>query len=247
MNLFYFPDLQQGERVVELISEEVQHIVKVLRNGPGAEFIATNGQGWAFRLNILEANRNSIRCEVLNEKRYPKLPHHNLHVGIGVLRLRDRLEFAIEKAVELGVGGIHLIQAHRSERSHFKLDRLDAISASAMKQSLQVYKPSVYVHHSLESFLKGFDGSVIAAHELSSSPIQHHVKPDLLDEQVAILVGPEGGFSERETELMESHQIPLVSLGPIRMRAETAAIKLISIINSATIQADGLQLYNDPV
>ncbi len=247
MNLFYFPDLQHGDDITEFKSDEVQHIVKVLRNGPGDELLATNGKGWAFRLKILETSKKSIRCEVLNSKLYERLPHHNLHIGFGVLRLRDRLEFAIEKAVELGVGCIHLIQADRSERSKLKPDRLDAIAASAMKQSLQVYKPDVAIHNSLDAFLKTFSGTVIAAHEMSVDPIQKYLKPGILDDKLAILVGPEGGFSDRETETLESRKIPMVSLGPIRMRAESAVVKLISIVNNAAAKSDGLQLYKDPV
>lgn len=247
MNLFYFPDLKQGDAIVELKSDEVQHIVKVLRNGPGDELLATNGQGLAFRLKILEASKKAIRCEVLNSKLYDRLPHHKLHIGLGILRLRDRLEFAIEKAVELGVGGIHLIMTDRSERSKIKLDRLDAIAASAMKQSLQVYKPELHLHNSVEDFVGSFKCAIIAAHELSTNPIQKLLNPDILDQKLALLIGPEGGFSERETEILESKDVPLVSLGPIRMRAETAVVKMISIVNSIAAEADGLQLYKDPV
>jgi len=247
MNLFYFPDLKQGESLVEIRTDEVQHIVKVLRNGPGDELLATNGQGWVFRLKILVASKKAIQCEVLNSKLYDRLPHHKLHIGLGILRLRDRLEFAIEKAVELGVGGIHLIAADRSERSKIKLDRLDAIVASAMKQSLQVYKPVLYLHNSVDEFLATFSGAVIAAHELSTDPIQKLLKSDMLNQELALLIGPEGGFSERETEILESKHVPLVSLGPIRMRAETAVVKLISIVNSTASEANGLQLYTDPV
>ena len=247
MNLFYFPDIKHGETIVDLKSDEVQHITKVLRNGPGDEMIATNGEGWAFRLRIVGVSKKAIRCDVLNSKLYDRLPHHNLHIGFGILRLRDRLEFAIEKAVELGVGGIHLINADRSERSNIKLDRLDAIAASAMKQSLQVYKPELFLHNSLDAFLKSFSGNIIAAHEMSVDPIQKQLKSDMLDDKLAILIGPEGGFSDRETGNLESKEIPLASLGPIRMRAETAVVKLISIVNNAAAQADGLQLYKDPV
>lgn len=247
MNLFYFPDLKQGDTIVELKSDEVQHIVKVLRNGPGDELLATNGQGWAFRLKILTASKKAIQCEVLNCKIYDRLPHHKLHLGLGVLRLRDRLEFAIEKAVELGVGSIHLIMADRSERSKIKLDRLDAIAASAMKQSLQVYKPELYLHNCLDEFLASFEGTIIAAHELSTDPIQKLLKSEILDKEIAVLIGPEGGLSQRETEILESQHVPLVSLGPIRMRAETAVVKLISIVNCTAAVADGLQLYKDPV
>lgn len=247
MNLFYFPDLKPDDTLVELKSDEVQHIVKVLRNGPGDELLATNGQGWAFRLKILVSTKKSIQCEVLNSKLYERLPHHKLHIGLGVLRLRDRLEFAIEKAVELGVGGIHLIMADRSERSKIKLDRLDSIAASAMKQSLQVYKPRLFLHNSLDDFMSSFSGAIIAAHELSSDPVQKLLTSDILNQDLALLIGPEGGFSERETAILESKHVPLVSLGPIRMRAETAVVKLISIVNSTAAIADGLQLYKDPV
>lgn len=247
MNLFYFPELKYDDAEIDLKSDEVQHIVKVLRNGPGDQFIATNGQGWVFRVVILDAGKKSIRVKMIASKKYEKLPHHNLHICFGVLRLRDRLEFAIEKAVELGVGGIHLIQTDRSERSNLKLDRLQAIAASAMKQSLQVYLPEVRIHQSVEVCLSEFDGKLIAAHEMSTSPIQSHINDQMLDKKMALFVGPEGGFSERETRLFESGSVPLVSLGPIRMRAETAVVKLISIVNSTVAVADGLQLYKDPV
>jgi 16S rRNA (uracil1498-N3)-methyltransferase len=247
MNLFYFPDLKQNDTVVDLKSDEVQHIVKVLRNGPGDELIATNGEGWAFRLKILETSKKSIRCEVLNSKLYDRLSHHNLHIGLGVLRLRDRLEFAIEKSVELGVGGIHLIITDRSERSKIKLDRLEAIASSAMKQSLQVYRPIIEIHDSLDAFLKSFSGAIIAAHEMSTAPIQQLIHPTILEQKLGLLIGPEGGFSDRETGILKAKNVPLVSLGPIRMRAETALVKLISIVNNAAAEANGLQLYKDPV
>lgn len=247
MNLFYFPELNYNDKLVELKSDEVQHIVKVLRNVRGDELIATNGGGWAFRLKILETSKKWIRCEVINSKLYDRLPHHNLHVGLGVLRLRDRLEFAIEKAVEIGVGGIHLFNADRSERSNLKLDRLEAIAAAAMKQSLQIYRPDIYIHNSLDAFLNHYEGFIIAAHEISTDPIQVYLKNSILEEKLALVVGPEGGLSERETNLLTNKGAPLVSLGPIRMRAETALIKLMSIVNNTAADSKGLQLYQYPV
>jgi 16S rRNA (uracil1498-N3)-methyltransferase len=145
-----------------------------------------------------------------------------------MIKSRERLEWLVEKSVELGVSKLILMQTERSERSHVREDRLRAIQVSAMKQCLTSWLPELVTGVPFEAVLdegKLSHQPMYIAHEKAAS------ESKMLRTETAatplLLVGPEGGFSDREVQLAVDAGAKMVSLGPRRLRAETAALAML--------------------
>lgn len=225
MQLFYHSEAEDTGQQIVFDKEESRHIVKVLRKSEGDELHLTNGKGYFFTSEIKSANPN--KCQVLlNEKKKQEpLPYH-LHLAVAPTKLNDRYEWFLEKATEIGISEITPIFCNHSERTKIKAERYEKILQSAMKQSLKAYLPMLNPAVSLSAFLeknsKGSEKKYIA-HCIETD--KRSLKSELQkNENVVILVGPEGDFSEQEVvKALENGFIP-VSLGKSRLRTETAAV-----------------------
>ena len=138
--------------------------------------------------------------------------------------MNDRYEWFLEKATEIGVSEITPIICDHSERKTIKTDRFDKIIQSAMKQSNQFYLPKLNNSVSFKDFIKTTNSDIkLIAHceETNKTSLAAIVKPN---QNITILIGPEGDFSEKEIKLaLENNYLP-VTLGNTRLRTETAAI-----------------------
>ena len=147
-------------------------------------------------------------------------------IALGFIKTRDRFEFAIEKAVEMGATSICIFDADRSERTRIKKERLKFIIQSAFKQSGRWWMPDFIHKPDLKSVLFEFpDHEMIMAHEkeVVEKPIFNSKKSKLM------LVGPEGGFSDKEVNLVKQAGGTMISLGENRLRTETAVIAFLSL------------------
>lgn len=228
MNVFYVePEHVTGSHF-ELTGQEAQHAAKVLRVREGDEIHATDGQGKRFTGNVEAVHRQSITVTITHTEVKPE-PKPQIIMALGVIKKRDRLEFAVEKAVELGASEIALFHSHHSEKTGVKLSRLESIVMSAMKQSLRLWLPKISVSDSLEEVLKKYPQcKIVMAHEKADA--SSTLKQDV-SENTLLLVGPEGGFSEKEVESVIESGGEIVSLGEYRLRAETAVVAILSRIN----------------
>lgn len=221
MNLFYAPTTDISGNSITLKGQESKHAAKALRLKIGDEIYITDGCGHLYSCEVANISKSDLTASVLNKKfEEKKSPWINLIVG--VLRKKDRLEFAIEKAVELGVDKLILFKGDHSEKHNVREDRLVNTAISAMKQSLRVYLPEIIYSKSLNEGLKSIEdiGSLVVADETSDK------ESDLNSEKstYTLIVGPEGGFSENERNLLSEKQATAYSLGEKRLRTETAAM-----------------------
>ncbi|MEX2403718.1 MAG: RsmE family RNA methyltransferase [Balneolales bacterium] len=224
MNLFYTPPEQVQEKTLNLSGDEARHAVKVLRFKVGDAIFVTDGAGSRYEGRIEVAGKNKLQVSILHKHSTPKPAE--LVLVLGLLKNRQRLEFAIEKAVELGCIKIILFKSDHSERGKVNLERLQAIAVSAMKQSLRNYLPDVQLRDSLGDAIKGFnDHTLITAHEKQKKEAPTFFE---LNKNHLALVGPEGGFSDDEIRLMEKSKGRTISLGDYRLRTETAVVALLS-------------------
>lgn len=222
MNLFYVhPDDIHGE-LIKIRDQELKHAVKVLRLKAGDQINVTDGEGTLYRCEIISIAKHRADLRVLDSKKDSReLPE--LVLCIGILKKRDRLEFAVEKAVELGVNKVVVFRGDHSEKQNVRLERLENTVLSAMKQSLRYYLPEVEIEESLQSALaKTGNGTaiILADQETTSQKIPGKFSSYFL------VVGPEGGFSSDETDILKSFDTISYSLGSKRLRTETAAITL---------------------
>lgn len=224
MNIFYAPPSQIHDKVIELTEQEAKHAIKVLRYSVGDGITVVDGLGNWYKGEVQLITDKTVRVAVRsvhNKKSRPKAI-----LGISIIKKRDRLEFAVEKAVELGVKGIAFFRGEHSVKKNLRRDRIESTVLSAMKQSLQAWLPDISMYKNLEELLAAYPNChKIAAHETMQNILQPEVVQTHKD--TLLLVGPEGGFSEQEIESMDTENVQLISLGEHRLRTETAAITLL--------------------
>ena len=231
MYLFYTPEIETKQ---ELSEEESAHCVRVLRYTKGDEILLTDGRGTTYTARITNPHPKHCAFEVISSERQQKGHPFHLHIAVAPTKNVERLEWAVEKCVEMGVDEITPLLCRFSERKTLRLDRLEKIILSAAKQSLTPYLPILNPLTPFNEFLR-----LSAQRPCSAMPFQrsglfiaHCYKDEkrLLRDcicrggDVTVLIGPEGDFSEQEVSLaLEAGYIP-VSLGNSRLRTETAAV-----------------------
>tara|TARA_R110000744_G_scaffold216768_1_gene335518 strand:- start:511 stop:1218 length:708 start_codon:yes stop_codon:yes gene_type:complete len=231
MQLFYNSDLKATDTVFTFDSNESKHIIKVLRKKIGDELWITNGEGYLFEAKIIGDSIKQCEIELISSKKtHPK--SHWLHMVVAPTKMNDRFEWFLEKVTEIGVDEITPIICDRSERKILKLDRMQRVIESAMKQSLQTYLPKLNEPVSLSEFLeKPTTGLQFIAHCEDSE--RHELKRRVVaDQDITILIGPEGDFTPNEIKSALSKGYAPVAMGKTRLRTETAAIVACTIVAS---------------
>ena len=227
MNIFYASPEQISTNHIELSGEEAKHAAKVLRYQQGDSITVVDGEGGWYEGRVSRILRDAMHIEV-DSKTDRKKPAPDRTIAMGIIKKRDRLEFAVEKAVELGASEIVLFRGEHSVKQNVRGDRLQSTVLAAMKQSLRAWLPEVTVCSSLKEVLQRFGNKkILVARQSEEGPIGI---PDPLKEPFDLLltVGPEGGLSEDEISLLKRHEATYVSLGKNRLRTETAVVAFLS-------------------
>ncbi|PWL37694.1 16S rRNA (uracil(1498)-N(3))-methyltransferase [Flagellimonas aquimarina] len=234
MQLFYNPSLDNSFKQFFFPSEESKHILKVLRKKEGDILHITNGKGYLFKAEILDADIRKCKAQIISvEKSIPK--RYSLHLAVAPTKMNERYEWFLEKATEIGIDEITPVICEHSERKTIKLERMERVLQSAMKQSLQTHLPRLNPAVSYKEFMsQKLSGLKFIAHcdEGEKMELKRRVAAD---KDIIILIGPEGDFSKTEIDFAYTKGFVPVSLGNNRLRTETAAIvacTTVSIINS---------------
>jgi 16S rRNA (uracil1498-N3)-methyltransferase len=225
MNLFYHPEAALGATVL-LDPQEALHITKVFRKRDGDKVEFTDGMGTLYSAElVVEGKKTSARFMEIVRKDDVE---HPLQLAVCPTKNNERLEWFVEKAVEIGIGRILLVEAEHSERVHLKLDRLHKIAVSAMKQSLKLRLPEIVPIESFNDVVNQ------CATEIKCIAHCYDTEKKLLrdallkNSSATILIGPEGDFSKKEVEQAVQNGFIPVSLGTSRLRTETAALVAVS-------------------
>lgn len=227
MNLFYQPGIPQG--VHHLDVDESHHAVKVLRKRTGDSLEITDGQGHFYDVRIEQADPGKCTFQILNS-RHIAPRRFSISLAIAPTKNMDRMEWFVEKAVEIGIEQIQFMLCKNSERKTIKLDRIQKIAVSAMKQSGQCWLPKIYDIKSFTESLPVKANQKFICYVDSSNPL--HLK-SLAEpnKNYWVLIGPEGDFRADELELAISNGFLKASLGPTRLRTETAALTACQTLN----------------
>ena len=229
MHLF-LTDTTQGPYAT-LPSDESKHCIRVLRMQLGDELHVTSGDGTLCRARIVDPDPSACQVEILE-----RLPNYNarpfqLHIAVAPTKNNARLEWFVEKAVEIGVDRITPIICRHSERLSLNTGRLHKIALSAMKQSLQAKLPQIDPPTPLEHLLN---------EPLPSCPLvcyctgnDRHTLHQFYTpgSDALVLIGPEGDFSPDEINKCLALGFQPVTLGTNRLRTETAALYALTAIN----------------
>jgi 16S rRNA (uracil1498-N3)-methyltransferase len=225
--LFYAPPGAFRDGIVELPDDEARHMTKVLRHRVGDEVVVVDGVGGTHRVKLMSTDRRAVTGEVVSTERLVGEPGISVVVGLGVIKNSGRFETFVEKAVELGVTRIVPLITEHSEHGRIRENRLENIMIAAMKQSGRSRLPELESPRELGEVLRASTEPLrLLCHEgggVSASLTELLAgRESPLD--TIVLVGPEGGFSEGEVEVARGAGWEIVSLGPRRLRAETAAM-----------------------
>lgn len=223
MNIFYSPTSLISSNSLKLTGQEAKHATRVLRLRSGDQIHVTDGVGKLYHCSVSEVQKNDVVCTILDtEVEERKSPF--VTVVIGLIKKRDRLEFAVEKCVELGVDKIVVFRGDHSEKGNVRLDRLESTALSAMKQSLRVFLPNVSFAENLADAIESSKVSTTLIY--ADETLDEKVSQSNLDSNLMLVVGPEGGFSESERNVLKNQGGIPYSLGDKRLRTETAAVTI---------------------
>ncbi|MCU0471707.1 MAG: 16S rRNA (uracil(1498)-N(3))-methyltransferase [Arcicella sp.] len=222
MNIFYEPKIKE---TLKLNEEESRHAIKVLRLSAGDLLHVVDGKGGFYKCQVKVAHEKKCEVKITEEQQQFGLNNFYTHLIISPTKNLDRIEWMVEKCVEIGIDEISFIQSRYSERKEVKIARIEKIAIGAMKQSLKAYLPKINEMISWKEFLKKDYSETfkMIAHleEGDRKLIQHVAKPN---EKYAVLIGPEGDFSNEEIKQSIEKGFQPVTLGSSRLRTETAGL-----------------------
>ena len=231
MHLFF--STQNEDRLATLPEDEARHCVQVLRHQVGDQIHWVDGMGAFFSGRIIETGKKSCVLEI-EHKEFPYQPNPiEVHIAIAPTKNIARFEWFLEKATEIGIGTITPLHCEHSERKRIREDRLTKVLLSAMKQSIKAFLPKLNPLTPFDSFIKQ---TINYSHEKYIAHCHSSSLPDLKKRYTSgknaiVLIGPEGDFSQTEIERALEGGFAEVSLGPSRLRTETAGIVACHTIN----------------
>jgi 16S rRNA (uracil1498-N3)-methyltransferase len=217
MHRFYTPELTLEFSHLTLSEAESKHAVQVMRLLNDQQIELFNGKGLSAISTVIDNHpkRCSVRIDQRNE--HPK--ENQIHIAIAPTKNMERLEWFVEKATEIGITEISLILCQNSERREVKIERIEKILISAVKQSGRYFVPTLHPIVKWTDFLKKNPKGLIA-HCRSGE------KKKIADfsENHLIVIGPEGDFTQEEIHAAINLGYSPISLGETRLRTETAAL-----------------------
>lgn len=229
MHVFYTPDILSTK---ELPEEEAGHCLRVLRLATGDKITLTDGKGYFYEAEIAAHTNKKCEVNILSSTLQEPLWKGHIQVALAPTKNMDRMEWLVEKMTEIGIDEISFLNCRFSERKVIKLERINKIVVSAVKQSLKARMPRVDEMADFNRFVKQDFGT-------AQKFIAHCYEQDkqlLKDTMTAgsdavVLIGPEGDFSEEEVGMAIDNGFVPISLGPSRLRTETAALAACHIMN----------------
>ena len=217
-----FIGLVQDSRAL-LTPEESWHCSKVLRKKVGDQIHVIDGYGNFYEGQLEIVSEKQCQAKVISGPVLQKRKPYFLHLAIAPTKQMDRIEWMVEKAVEIGIDEISFIQCKNSERVVIKTERIHKIVESAVKQSLQAFIPKVNAMVPFNDILKNGSRQKLIAH-CDSGQKQDIKTIDFKQKRSLVLIGPEGDFTAEEINLASRLDFQAISLGETRLRSETAGL-----------------------
>lgn len=220
---YFYLARYDGANTIQLDEPTSRHMVSVLRMEQGEQLNLTDGKGHLLRCTLTDVHKKKAAVRV-EEKRFEPAKTEAVAIGISLVKNPSRLEWFLEKATEIGLSEIFPLLCHRTEKQHFRFDRMQQILVSAMLQSQQVWLPVLHEPLAFSNLVKeeGFAHKWIA-HCLETDRRSLRKQEPAGGRQV-LLIGPEGDFTQEEIELAISNGYVPVTLGDTRLRTETAGL-----------------------
>ena len=225
--------LTAGEQI-DLPKPQAHYIATVLRKSEGDAVRLFNGTDGEWRADIIAAGKKGVSLTIGRQLRAP-VPMPDIWLLFAPVK-RARTDFIIEKATELGAAHIHPVITARTQFPKIRIDRMRAQVIEAAEQTERLDIPGVSEPLKLDAVLDGWDAArpLIFADEAGGGQSAFKACSAIIG-PAAILIGPEGGFTDKERELLLSKPfVRPVSLGPRILRADTAAVSLLTLYQAAS-------------
>lgn len=219
---FYVPDIERDPALPE---EESGHACRVLRMKEGDALQAVDGRGGRYLCTITSVRPGRVEVSIDEKKTEPRHWEWKITLAVAPSKNMDRMEWLVEKAVEVGIDRIVFLLCDRSERKVVKTERVRKIAVSAMKQSLKTRLPEIEEMTPFGDFIRDEHSGHRYFGYCSDSVERRDFTGEYPGcEDVCILIGPEGDFSPREVENAMAAGWTPVTFGRERLRTETAAL-----------------------
>ena len=229
MHLFYEPNILTQPFLNE---DDSKHAVKVLRHKVGDLLNLVDGKGNWVTAKIVNTNFANLKLDIQSVVNDYNKPNYFIHIAIAPTKNTDRIEWFLEKSVEMGIDEITFLQTNKSERKELKLNRLEKIAVAAMKQSKKAYLPKINPLIKLKDFLKDDFSNLqkfVAFVDSTNTEYLHNLANK--SGKYLVLIGPEGDFSKEEIEILKKKDFKFISLGNSILRTETAGIAICNTLN----------------
>lgn len=229
MHFFYQPDL--SKEFIHLDEDESKHAIRVLRMTIGEQVEVVDGKGQRVIAEVTNDHPKRCELQIVSRKTDTSPRNYYLHVAVAPTKSIDRIEWFLEKAVEIGIDEVSFVECEHSERTVVKMERMEKVAVSAMKQSQQSRIPVINEVRQYDELISGTSAEIrLIAHceDSLKNPLQNKIEKG---KSILVLIGPEGDFSSEEIKLALAAGFTPVSLGETRLRTETAA--LYAVINAA--------------
>lgn len=220
---FYIEELVKGEESIVLNKETSRHIVQVLRMQNGEQVQLTDGRGNLFTAAISDNNKKRCSVNIIQTTNHQP-PTTNISIAISLVKNTHRFEWFLEKATEIGITAIIPLICTRTEKQHFRHDRMKSVLVSAMLQSQQCWLPLLLEPIKFNEVIsKATQEQKFIAHcEEEKTKVQ--LASIKKNSDATILIGPEGDFTPDEILYALKNNFTPVALGNTRLRSETAGV-----------------------
>lgn len=238
MHRFFTPDLDPGDEFVQLPREEAEHLTRVLRLGVGDTVSVFNGRGHEFAARVVSAVRRDVRVQL--QSRIDPAPEPEVPITLAQAVIKgEKMDDVVRDAVMLGVAAVQPIVSKRAETTVAALirtnrvDRWKRVALASAKQSGRAVLPEIRTPLTLEYFLAEPPLALrvmLVEPTLTGGESVTVLQREPIPSDAAILVGPEGGWTEHECALAREHHVRLMTLGHRTLRADAVPIAAISVL-----------------
>ena len=227
-NFFYSNNINVDHLFLE--NQDKIHCINSLRNKIGDTIYVVDGQGSLYDCKITKIMESVCKLDIISVKKFSQ--NSKIHVMIAPTKNHKRIDWMVEKLVEIGVYRISFLNCQNSIRKDINLNRLEKIALSAMKQTKNYFLPKIDNSIDFYDSFKLVDSKEKYIAHLCSHNLKHLAENINKSSKKCILIGPEGDFTIDEIHYATKMKFKEVNLGNNRLRTETAAIVAATILNS---------------
>ncbi|MEH6576057.1 MAG: 16S rRNA (uracil(1498)-N(3))-methyltransferase [Amphritea sp.] len=229
---FYESQSLAADTPITLGESSTQHISRALRMHAGEQVILFNGDGHEYLATLTVVAKRSVEVEIVSVSQPARNSPLKIHIGQSLSR-GERMDYAIQKATELGMESMTPLFSERcevklnAERQEKRQRHWQQIAVSACEQSLRCDVPEITAPQTLNDWISTINADLkLVLHHHREQPLGDLPKPD----SIALLVGPEGGLTEDEVDLARKQGFMPVAFGPRVFRTETAPVAAQAIL-----------------